>query len=98
VLPEVSRRRDKRQLQEPDTMTTTAADAHLRGLALDALVRLQDASAELGLRVEAGRLPASALAAVLAATEGCCRLLEACQAALPAEGEHDAVGGEADAT
>jgi hypothetical protein len=57
-------------------------------------------AAALGLRVEAdaGRLSPSSLALVYSAAKGCCKLLEACQAALPAEGEHDAVGGEADAT
>jgi hypothetical protein len=82
-----------------DAMTTTAG-VDLRAIALDKLCALQDAAAALGVRVEgeAGRLPPSCLALVYSAAEGCCRLPEACRAALPAEGEQEAVGGEADAT
>jgi hypothetical protein len=78
-------------------MTTTTA-VGLRVRALDRLCELQDAAAALGLRVEAdvGQLPPSALALVCGAAEGCCRLLEACQAALPAEGGPEAAGGKGD--
>jgi hypothetical protein len=60
----------------------------------------RDAAVALGLRLEAdvGQLPPSALALAYSAAEGCCRLLEACRAALPAEGGEEAAGGEADAT
>jgi hypothetical protein len=69
-------------------MTTTTPCVDVRAAALASLDRLLDMTAELGLAVAAdpGRLPPPALAGVLEAAEGCCRLLEACRAALPAEG------------
>jgi hypothetical protein len=73
-------------------MSTTAA-VGLRARALDRLCALRDASAALGLRVEAQPgLSHADLALVYGAAEGCCRLPVACQAALPAEGGEEADG------
>jgi hypothetical protein len=67
---------------------TTTADVDCRARALAGLDRLLDTAAALGLAVatDPRQLPPQALAAVLESAEGCCRLLEACQAALPVEG------------
>jgi hypothetical protein len=56
-------------------------------------------TAELGLAVAAdtGLVPPPTLADVLAAAEAACKSLEACRAALPAEGEQEAGRGEQDA-
>ena len=77
---------------------TTTTDVDLRPRALAGLDRLLDMTAELGLAVAAdpGRLPPGALADVLAAAEAACKGLEACRAALPAEGGLEAAGAEGD--
>jgi hypothetical protein len=69
----------------------TTTDVDLRALVLDRLDRLLDMTAELGLAVacsspDPGRLPPVSLALVYYAAGSCCKIVETCQAALPAEG------------
>jgi hypothetical protein len=80
-------------------MTTTTTSPDLRAAALAGLDRLLDMTAELGLAVAAdpGRLPPGTLAGVLAAAEAAYKGLEACRAALPAEGGQEAAGAGGDA-
>jgi hypothetical protein len=73
---------------------TTPAD--LRARALAGLDRLLDLTAELGLAVACGSPDPATLAGVLAAAEAVCKGLEACRAALPAEDEQEAGGGDGD--
>jgi hypothetical protein len=56
-----------------------------------------DMTADLGLAVACGSPDPATLANVLAAAEAACKSLEACRAALPAEGGQEAGGGEGEA-
>jgi hypothetical protein len=77
-------------------MTTTPVCVDQRAAALARLDRLLDMTAELGLAVACGSMNPATLADVLAAAEAACMSLEACRAALPAEGGEEAGGGEGD--
>jgi hypothetical protein len=62
-------------------MTKTTADP--RAALLARLEQLGDAAAELGLAVAEGGLDDGALAVLLSAADGACKLLEAARPAVP---------------
>jgi hypothetical protein len=76
--------------------TTTTTDPRA---ALPArLEQLEDAAAGLGLRVAEGGLDEGALAVLLSAADGACKLLDAARRALPAtEGAEAGGSGESPA-